>query len=74
MLKSIGYIQIDIIVNVFFSPQDLFKRRLENVDNLPTMLQVVKGKLAAQKELKISVEKTVETLSKKLKTLVRILI
>lgn len=60
---------------MFFSspPQDLFKKRLESVDNLPTMLQVVKEKLAAQKELKITVEKTVETLSKKLKTLVRIL-
>lgn len=57
-----------IIITFYF--QDYFKKRLEHVEHLPYALQAVQEQLAVQKKMKISVEKTIENLSKQLKSIV----
>ncbi|VVC44157.1 Hypothetical protein CINCED_3A017376 [Cinara cedri] len=60
------------IKNKFENILIIYNSGLDDVKHLPTVLQTVQGQLAAQKKLKVAVEKNIETLSKKLKTLVQI--
>jgi len=43
---------------------------LQHVAHLPSVLQALQDQLAVQNEIKTSTEKTIEGLSKKLKTIV----
>lgn len=50
--------------------QEYFKKWLSQLKLLPTTLQIVQKQMTDQKELRTSVEKKVEILSKTLKTIV----
>lgn len=50
--------------------QEYFKKRLRHIEHLPSALQALQEQLAVQREIKTSVEKSIEILSRKLKMMV----
>lgn len=54
----------------YFLFQDYYKKRLKHIEYCPITLQALQEKLYIQKEIKTSTEKTIDIMSKKLKSIV----